>query len=265
MTPASRIRRVADVARSGERREGGRRRRDAAAHRVHAAVRAGRAARSTRRCGSRSSTSSASIAGAMTTIVDWIIAVAPIGVFALVVAAASRVGVALAGAMAYYILAISAVLVLFALLIYPVAAIAGRNSAADVRARRAAGAGRRAELELVARVAAGAGRGLASGSRSRSRSPGSCFRFRCRSSRRRRRSLGSWAPRFSRGSTACALSTGTIVSIAFTAVALSLTIPGVPQGAQLLLAPVLVDVRHSGRGRRAAHRARTRFPICSGR
>jgi Na+/H+-dicarboxylate symporter len=36
------------------------------------------------------------------------------------------------------------------------------------------------------------------------------------------------------------LGNGAIVAIAFTAVALSLTIPGVPQGAQLLLAPVLV-------------------------
>ena len=102
----------------------------------------------------------ASIAGAMTMIVGWIITVAPIGIFALVVAAASRVGIALAGAMAYYIVAISAVLMLFALLIYPVATLRGRHPAADLRARVAAGAGRGAQLELVARVAAGAGRGV---------------------------------------------------------------------------------------------------------
>ena len=48
------------------------------------------------------------IAGAMTKLVEWIIAVAPIGIFALVLVAASRVGIALAGAMAYYIVAISA-------------------------------------------------------------------------------------------------------------------------------------------------------------
>jgi len=38
-----------------------------------------------------------------------------------------------------------------------------------------------------------------------------------------------------------ALSTTSLVTFTITAVALSLTIPGVPQGAQLLLAPVLVS------------------------
>jgi DAACS family dicarboxylate/amino acid:cation (Na+ or H+) symporter len=36
------------------------------------------------------------------------------------------------------------------------------------------------------------------------------------------------------------LGAGSLVTIAITAVSLSLTIPGVPQGAQLLLAPILV-------------------------
>src|SRR6185503_14561338 len=66
------------------------------------------------------------VAAATTTIVDWIIYVAPIGIFALVLGAASRAGVALAGAMAYYVLAISALLVLFALLMYPIATFVGR-------------------------------------------------------------------------------------------------------------------------------------------
>ncbi|HTI61891.1 MAG TPA: cation:dicarboxylase symporter family transporter, partial [Gemmatimonadaceae bacterium] len=68
----------------------------------------------------------AAIVGATTTIVEWVIFVAPIGVFALVAVAASRAGIALAGAMVYYILAISALLVLFALLMYPVASMVGR-------------------------------------------------------------------------------------------------------------------------------------------
>ena len=98
------------------------------------------------------------IAAAMTTIVDWIIAAAPIGIFALVTAAASRAGVGLAGAMLYYVVAICAALVLFALL-----HVSGRvdcrpDSARLVYARRAAGAGRRARHELIAGVAPGAGR-----------------------------------------------------------------------------------------------------------
>jgi Na+/H+-dicarboxylate symporter len=66
------------------------------------------------------------IAGATRAIVDWVIAVAPIGVFALVMATASRVGTSLIGAMVYYVLAYSAAVALFALLVYPIAALAGR-------------------------------------------------------------------------------------------------------------------------------------------
>ena len=66
------------------------------------------------------------VATAMTTIVDWVIWAAPVGIFSLVVVAASRAGIALAGAMAYYIIAISALLALFALLMYPIAAMVGR-------------------------------------------------------------------------------------------------------------------------------------------
>src|SRR4029079_199470 len=52
------------------------------------------------------------VARAMTTIFDWVIRGAPVGIFSLVVVAASRAGIALAGAMAYYIIAISALLAL---------------------------------------------------------------------------------------------------------------------------------------------------------
>src|SRR6185312_11493721 len=66
------------------------------------------------------------IAAATTTIIDWVIYVAPIGIFALVVAASTRVGLALAGATAYYIVANAAAMVLFALLLYPLANAVGR-------------------------------------------------------------------------------------------------------------------------------------------
>src|SRR5262249_25273008 len=68
------------------------------------------------------------IAGATRAIVHWVMAAAPIGVFALVLVVASRVGrgPSLAEAMAYYVLASSAAIILFGLLLYPVAAVAGR-------------------------------------------------------------------------------------------------------------------------------------------
>src|SRR5690349_8936380 len=60
-----------------------------------------------------------SVASAMTTIVGWVMWAAPVGIFSLVVVAASRAGIGLAGTMAYYIISISALLALFALLLYP--------------------------------------------------------------------------------------------------------------------------------------------------
>ena len=143
------------------------------------------------------------IAGAMTRLVGWIIALAPIGVFALVVVAASRVGVALAGAMAYYIVAISAVLILFTLLMYPVATFCWTSQPGGIHARRAPGTGGGVELELVARVTAGAGRGVAaprtSGAGVRVRAPAGRVHVQGRDADH----AGSWVSRSWRASTAC--------------------------------------------------------------
>ena len=143
------------------------------------------------------------MADAMTLIVGLIIAVAPIGIFALVVAAVSRVGVAIAGAMAYYIIAVSSVLVLFALLMYPVASMAGGIPLRWFTRGGVSGAGGGAELELVAGVAAGARRRGASVGVSVAdhRVRVAARRYRC--SGWRRRSRGSSARRFSRGCTGC--------------------------------------------------------------
>lgn len=181
-----------------------------------------------------------SLAGAMTTIVGWIIAVAPIGIFALVLAAASRAGVALAGAMAYYIVAISAVLVLFTLLMYPVATAAGGVPLPIfVRGVLPAQAVALSSSSSLASLPA-----LVEGSNKLGLPPQvSGFVLPLSVSIFKAATPITWLI----GTTFLArlygvpLSSGTVLSIAFTAVALSLTIPGVPQGAQLLLAPVLVS------------------------
>jgi proton glutamate symport protein len=180
-----------------------------------------------------------SIAGAMTTIVGWIIALAPIGVFALVVAAASRVGVALAGAMAYYILAISAVLLLFTLLMYAVVAIAGGIRLAvfarGVLPAQAVALSSSSSLASLPALVEGSDRLGLPKQISGFVLPLSVSVFKAATPI-------TWlvGTSFLARLYGVPLSTGMIVSIAFTAVALSLTIPGVPQGAQLLLAPVLV-------------------------
>jgi Na+/H+-dicarboxylate symporter len=66
------------------------------------------------------------IAEAMFVLARWVLALAPIGVFALALAMSSRTGAALAGALAYYIILVIALTVLFGLVVlYPVATIGG--------------------------------------------------------------------------------------------------------------------------------------------
>jgi len=62
-------------------------------------------------------------------LVRWVLVFAPLGVFALAVPLAAKLGVAAAGAVAWYIAVVSALCVLFMVLVlYPLAAIGGRMS-----------------------------------------------------------------------------------------------------------------------------------------
>ncbi|HEY4219517.1 MAG TPA: cation:dicarboxylase symporter family transporter [Gemmatimonadaceae bacterium] len=182
----------------------------------------------------------AAIAAAMTRIVEWIIALAPIGIFALVVGAASRVGMSLAGAMAYYILAISAALVLFALLLYPLASTIGgiplgwftRVAAAPQAVALSTSS---SLASLPALIEAGATLGLPA--------PVTGFVLPLSVSTFKVATPITWmiGTLFLAKLYGVTLGTTSMITIAITAVALSLTIPGVPQGAQLLLAPLLVS------------------------
>jgi proton glutamate symport protein len=63
---------------------------------------------------------------AMLTLVRWVVLVAPIGIFALILPLAAHSGAAIAGAIGFYIVAYSVASVLMTLLLYPVMAVAGR-------------------------------------------------------------------------------------------------------------------------------------------
>jgi proton glutamate symport protein len=63
---------------------------------------------------------------AMLALVRWVVLVAPIGVFALVLPLAARAGTTLVGAIGFYILAYSALCIVVILLCYPVVAFVGR-------------------------------------------------------------------------------------------------------------------------------------------
>ena len=69
------------------------------------------------------------IAETMMALVRGVIALAPIGVFALIVPLAARLGMAAAGAVAYYVVAMSLACLLITVLLYPVAVFAGHVGA----------------------------------------------------------------------------------------------------------------------------------------
>jgi proton glutamate symport protein len=179
------------------------------------------------------------LAAAMTRVVEWVIAAAPVGVFALVVVAASRMGASLAGAMVYYILAISLALILFALLLYPLAAMVGRIPLGwFVRAAVPAQAVALGSSSSLASLPA-----LIEGARAlRLPAQVSGFVLPLSVSTFKVATPITWlmGTLFLAKLYGVSLGTTSLVTIAITAVALSLTIPGVPQGAQLLLAPLLV-------------------------
>lgn len=66
------------------------------------------------------------VSESMLVLVRWIIALSPIGVFALALPLAARAGTAAAGALGYYVLVITGICVLFTLALYPLAAVGGR-------------------------------------------------------------------------------------------------------------------------------------------
>jgi Na+/H+-dicarboxylate symporter len=68
------------------------------------------------------------VADAMLVIVGWVLWLAPFGVFALSLALGARTGLDAVGVLGQYVAVVSIVLILLTLLLYPVAAIAGRRS-----------------------------------------------------------------------------------------------------------------------------------------
>jgi Na+/H+-dicarboxylate symporter len=66
------------------------------------------------------------VAAAMRVLVGWVLALAPLGVFALSLPLAARLGAAAAGALAYFVVLVSAISVILLLALYPVAVVGGR-------------------------------------------------------------------------------------------------------------------------------------------
>lgn len=180
------------------------------------------------------------LASATTTIVDWIIMAAPIGVFALVTSAASRAGGALAGATAYYIFAVCAAHVLLAFLTYPIASIVGRVPLGwFTRAVLPAQAVALSSSSSLASLPA-----LVEGSRALGQPVEvSGFSLPLAVSTFKLVAPVTWlmSVLFLAKLYGVEIGTGASITIVLSAVALSFATPGVPQGAQLMLTPMLVS------------------------
>lgn len=74
---------------------------------------------------------SKAVSETMLIVVRWILTVAPVGVFALALPLALRLGLGAAGSLIYYILLVAALCTLYSLTLYPVTAVVGRMSLRD--------------------------------------------------------------------------------------------------------------------------------------
>ena len=100
------------------------------------------------------------VADAMLVVVRWVLAVAPIGIFALAVGLGARMGVSAAGVLLQYVVTLSAVLFAFTLALYPVAWLLGgvslRGFAAAAAPAQAVAFGSRSSLAALPALVAGA-------------------------------------------------------------------------------------------------------------
>lgn len=183
-----------------------------------------------------------SIADAMLVLVRWVVWLAPIGVFALVLPLAARGGAGVAGAFGFYIVVYSLACIVMTLLLYPVVAVFGRTSLgafsrAVLPAQMVAFASSSSIASLPALVE-GAERGLGLPERVTG------FVLPLSVSIFKIAAPVSW--------TIGALFVGwfygipigipQLATVAFAAVFLAFAAPGVPRGASLMLAPLFVAI-----------------------
>lgn len=180
------------------------------------------------------------IGDAMQVVIEWTILVAPIGVFALIAGPAAESGARIAGAIGYYVVAISVLLFLFTMLMYPIAHFAGMHLARFSRGVLPAQAVALASSSSLASLPALMSGATALGISRRTSGfvlPLSVGAFKAATPI-------SWTvgTLFVAKLYGVTFTPGTVFWVALTAVAASFTIPGVPQGSLLVLSGVLASV-----------------------
>jgi Na+/H+-dicarboxylate symporter len=168
------------------------------------------------------------IADTMMTLVRGIIALAPIGVFALILPVAARLGTAAAGAVGYYVVAISLAFAVMTLLHYPVAMLRARivafTSSSSIASLPAMIEGAEAGLGMP-RSLSGFVLPLGAATLKVATPIGWCV-----------------AALFLGKLYGVSLGSTEIATLLIASILTSFSTPGVPQGGFLLLAPVLVSI-----------------------
>ena len=179
---------------------------------------------------------------AMLTLVRWILELAPIGVFALAIPLATRMGLAAAGAVVYYIVVVVALCLIFIALLYPLTAafarIPIRRFARGVAPAQAVAFSSRSSLASLPAMIEGGEKELGF-----SKQITAFFLPLSASTFRLGGAIGIPAGvMFVAALYGVHLDSAQLLTVALTSVALTFSIPGVPGGSILIMVPILLSV-----------------------
>ena len=181
------------------------------------------------------------IADAMLVVVGWVLVVAPVPIFALALGLGARMGGSAAGALLHYMITLSAVLLAFTLLLYPLAVLLGR-----VSLRRFAIAAAPAQaIAFSTRSSLAALPVMVSAARDLGASPPvTGFVLPLAVSVFRLNVPIAWVVGALFLSTlyGVPLGAGQMVGLVFTATLIAFSVPGIPSASLFLIAPVLVEL-----------------------
>ena len=183
------------------------------------------------------------LSAAMLVLVRWVLALAPIGVFALAVPLATRLGVAAAGAVLYYIALVVAMCIICIVAMYPLASVLGRVPlrlfARAVAPAQAVAFSSRSSLAALPAMIEGAERTL--------RLPASITSFFLPLAASMYRVGGVIGQivgvLFLARLYGIDLATSQLITIGVTALLTSFSVPGIPGGSILVMVPVLLAAR----------------------
>ena len=183
-----------------------------------------------------------SVGDAMLVVVRWVLAFAPLGIFALALGLASRLGAAAATALVFYMVTLSVVLFLFTLVLYGVAVVIGKVPLA----RFAVAVAPAQAVAFSSRSSLAALPALITGARERLHAPpaitGFVLPFAVSVFRINVPIAWVVGALFLAKLYGVELETPALIGLVVTATLISFSVPGIPSSSLFLLAPVLVDL-----------------------